>query len=52
MTKVLLHVGRNHSQWQETATNERLGLFRLLNTCFYLDFRPELRNIEVTHISR
>ena len=46
--KVLLRAGRNHGRWQEAATNERLGLSRLLNTCFYLDSRPELRNTEVT----
>ena len=44
MMKVLLRAGRNHGRWQEAATSERLGLSRLLNTCFYLDSRPELRN--------
>ena len=41
-----------HGRWQEAATNERPSLARLLNTCFYLDSRPELRNTEVTHIPR
>ena len=52
MMKVLLRAGRNHGRWQEAATSERLGLSRLLNTFFYLDSRPELRNTEVTHIPR
>ena len=52
MMKILLRAGRNHGRWQEAATSERLGLSRLLNTCFYLDSRPELRNTEVTHIPR
>ena len=33
---------------QLPVTNERLGLARILNTRFYLDSRPELRNTEVT----
>ena len=45
MMKVLLRAGRNHGRWQEVATSKRHYL-ALLNTCFYLDSRPELRNIE------
>ena len=41
-----------HGRRQEAATNERLGLARILNTRFYLDSRPELRNTEVAHIPR
>lgn len=46
MIKALLHTGRNKADGKETATNKRLSLARILNTCFYFDSRPELRNIE------
>ena len=41
-----------YGRWQEAAANERLNLSRLLNTCFYLDSRPELRNTKVTYKPR
>ena len=52
MIKVLLYASQNHGQWQEAATNKRLGLSRLSNICFYLDSKSKLRNLEITHIPK
>lgn len=52
MMKVLLLASRNHGQWQAAVTSKYLDLSKKLNICFYFDFRPKLRNIEVTYIPR
>ena len=50
--KILLHAGPDYGRWQEAAISKRLGLSKLLNTCFYFDSRPKLRNTKLTHIPR